>query len=51
VTGPPVAGLTNAQAWAQYGLATSGEVAPADATQRDLIVGLVEAIVPNGTAL
>ena len=39
--GCPVAGLTNAQAWAQYGIAVAGEVAPSDATTMDNIVGLV----------
>ncbi len=31
VVGCPEAGLTNAQAWAKYGIATKGEVAPDDA--------------------
>jgi hypothetical protein len=43
-SGVTVAGLTNKQAWSQFGVAMCGEVAPADATQRDLIVGLTEAI-------
>ena len=37
----PVAGLTNAQAWAQYGIATGGAVAPANTTTRPKIVGLI----------
>jgi hypothetical protein len=41
VTGAPVAGLTNAQAWAQYGIAIAGAVAPADATTMSNINGLV----------
>jgi hypothetical protein len=41
VLGSPVAGLTNAQAWAQYGVAFAGAVAPSTATTRAGIVGLV----------
>lgn len=41
VVGSPVAGLTNAQTWAQYGIAIAGAVAPATATTRPGIVGLV----------
>jgi hypothetical protein len=39
--GAPVAGLTNAEAWAQYGIAFGGEIAPSTAKSRDGIVGLV----------
>ncbi len=39
--GSPVAGLTNAQAWAQYGIALAGEVAPSSATTMAGIDGLV----------
>ena len=40
--GAPVAGLTNAQAWAQYGIAIAGAVAPSTATASDpLINGLI----------
>jgi len=41
VLGSPVAGLTNAQAWQQYGIAFAGAVAPANATTRSDILGLV----------
>ena len=41
LAGAPVAGLTNAQAWAEYGVAVAGEVAPSDAGTMDNIVGLV----------
>ena len=41
VLGAPVAGLTNQQAWAQYGIAIAGAVAPASATSRSGIGGLV----------
>src|SRR5262249_30087233 len=43
-TGAPVAGLTNQQAWAQYGVAIAGAVAPASATTRSGIDGLVNPI-------
>jgi hypothetical protein len=39
--GAPEAGLTNAQAWAEYGIAIAGAVAPATAQPRDGIDGLV----------
>ena len=39
--GSPVAGLTNAQNWAQYGIAFAGEIAPPTATTRDHVLGLV----------
>jgi uncharacterized repeat protein (TIGR01451 family) len=42
--GCPVAGLTNAQAWQQYGIAFAGAIAPADATTRSNIIGLVKSI-------
>jgi hypothetical protein len=42
--GAPVAGLTNAQAWALYGVAIAGEVAPSTATTLDGINGLVAPI-------
>ena len=41
LTGVPEAGLTNAQAWAKYGQAIAGSVAPAAATTRAGIDGLV----------
>jgi hypothetical protein len=44
VMGAPVAGLTNAQAWEEYGIAFAGAIAPADATTRDGINGLLEPI-------
>jgi PKD repeat protein len=44
VAGSPVAGLTNAQTWAQYGIAVGGAVAPGSATQRAGIIGLVNPI-------
>lgn len=44
--GSPVAGLTNAQAWAQYGIAIGGAVAPATGTTRPGIVGLVNSTSP-----
>jgi hypothetical protein len=44
VIGSPVAGLTNAQNWAQFGLAMAGAVAPGDATPRAGFDGLVGAI-------
>jgi hypothetical protein len=40
----PVAGLTNAQAWQQYGIAFAGSIAPADATTVANIIGLVKPI-------
>lgn len=40
--GAPVAGLTNAQCWAQYSLAVAGAVAPADAATRPDVSGLVK---------
>jgi hypothetical protein len=40
--GCPVAGLTNAQAWQQYGIAFAGAVAPANTTTRGGIYGLIE---------
>jgi hypothetical protein len=44
VMGAPVAGLTNAQAWAQYHVAVAGMVAPGNATTMNNIVGLVAPI-------
>jgi hypothetical protein len=41
LSGAPVAGLTNAQVWAQYGIAIAGGVAPSDATTMNNIQGLV----------
>ncbi len=41
IMGAPVAGLTNAQAWAEYGVAVAGAVAPSDATTMNNIDGLV----------
>jgi hypothetical protein len=42
--GSPVAGLTNQQNWNQFGIAIAGEIAPASATSRPGIVGLVNPI-------
>jgi PKD repeat protein len=39
--GSPVAGLTNAQNWATYGIAIGGAIAPASATERSDMHGLV----------
>lgn len=39
--GAPAPGLTNQQAWAKYGIAVGGAVAPANATRRDGIDALV----------
>jgi PKD repeat protein len=44
LTGAPVGGLTNQQTWVRYGIAIAGAVAPADATTRTGIVGLVHPI-------
>jgi hypothetical protein len=44
VVGCPVAGLTNAQAWSQYGIAIAGAVAPSDSTTMSGVVGLVAPI-------
>ncbi len=45
--GAPEAGLTNAEAWARYGIALAGAVAPAGATDsRPEINGLVGPIAP-----
>ncbi len=44
VAGAPTAGLTNAAAWATFGIAIAGAVAPVSATHLDYIVGLVEPI-------
>jgi hypothetical protein len=44
VDGAPEAGLTNAQTWAQYGIAVAGAVAPATAGNMILIIGLVNPI-------
>jgi PKD repeat protein len=44
VAGAPVAGLTNAQAWAKYGVAVAGAVAPSDATTMNNIDGLLKPI-------
>jgi hypothetical protein len=40
--GSPVAGLTNAQTWQQYGIAFAGAVAPSNTTTQSGIVGLIE---------
>ncbi|MCI0459249.1 MAG: G8 domain-containing protein [Gemmataceae bacterium] len=40
-TGAPEAGLTNEQAWARYGIAIAGAVAPRTATTRTGITGLI----------
>ena len=42
--GSPMAGLTNAQNWARYGLSMGGAVAPSSATHRPGITGLVAPI-------
>jgi hypothetical protein len=39
--GAPVAGLTNTQTWAQYGIAIAGAVAPSSATTLDGVDGLI----------
>jgi len=44
ITGAPVANLTNAQAWEQYGIAVAGAVAPSSAKKRTGIIGLVNPI-------
>jgi PKD domain/G8 domain len=44
IMGSPVAGLTNAQVWAQYGVAVAGAVAPFNATTMNGINGLVAPI-------
>src|SRR5690606_15719720 len=40
----PEAGLTNAQAWAQYGIAWGGSIAPTNCVSRNGIVGLVASL-------
>ncbi len=45
--GSPVAGLTNAQNWAAYGISFAGSVAPAGATSRPAIEGLLGPIPSN----
>jgi PKD repeat protein len=47
VLGSPVAGLTNAENWARYGVAIAGSVAPANATTMAGILGLVSPILPS----
>lgn len=47
VVGAPVAGLTNAQAQQQYGVAYGGSIAPATAVGRNRIVGLAQPIGGN----
>lgn len=42
LVGSPVSGLTNQQNWQQYGIAIAGAVAPASATTRPRIYGLVQ---------
>jgi hypothetical protein len=44
ILGSPVAGLTNQQAWAEYGIAIAGAVAPSSATTKAGIDGLIEPI-------
>lgn len=44
IAGATVSGLTNQQAWSQYGIAVAGAVAPLDAITLDGILGLVEPI-------
>jgi hypothetical protein len=41
-SGAPEAGLTNAQAWAKYGIAVAGAVAPANCVTPPGIVGLAD---------
>ncbi len=48
--GSPVAGLTNAQNWTSFGIAVAGAVAPASATARSGITGLV-APLPSAPAV
>jgi hypothetical protein len=50
--GAPVPGLTNAQAWAKYGIAVGGAVAPANAVTRpgiDALVGPLDTPSPAPT--
>jgi hypothetical protein len=42
LNGAPIAGLTNAEAWAQYGIAFGGKVAPTTATTKSNIIGLID---------
>jgi hypothetical protein len=42
--GSPVDGLTNAQNWAQYGIAFAGAVAPSNTVTRDGVIGLLARI-------
>ena len=49
LVGAPVGGLSNQQAWGQFGIAVSGAVAPCDAT-RSRIVGFTCAIRPPAPA-
>jgi hypothetical protein len=42
LVGSPLAGLTNAQNWQQYGIAVAGAVAPSTATTMPGILGLVQ---------
>jgi PKD domain/G8 domain len=44
LSGAPVAGLTNAQCWAQYGIAIAGAVAPSDTTTMNNINTMVAPI-------
>lgn len=47
IVGAPVAGLTNAQAWASYALATAGGLLPSGASaSRSTINGMIAAIQP-----
>jgi hypothetical protein len=48
--GTPEPGLTNAQAWAKYGIAVAGAVAPAGAAPTSRIWGLVAPIPLAETA-
>jgi hypothetical protein len=45
--GCPVAGLTNSQSWATYGIAIAGAVAPDSAVPRDGLIGLASPIDPG----
>jgi hypothetical protein len=44
IVGAPIAGLTNQECWAEYGIAIAGAVAPSTATTRNGINGLVNPI-------
>ena len=49
LVGAPVAGLTNAQTWAQYGIAIAGAVAPCAQTRSEIAGFVCDAGSPPGT--